>query len=189
MASARTWMLAGGLLALSTLAVAQGPDCKALCFADKKSPRCLQLSKTDARGGSLALVASALADKTRRVIFSSELRGWFDLKDDPCERENSIFDGSQWTNSGGACIVGAKIVILPGSNPIKVALHVPTHIAFSIDREDPFMILRPKTGTVFVQISDGDLHHDWGGRLKRVIATTDKAVFELPRGCLSVPLK
>jgi len=167
-------------------AVAVSPDCASLCTSHQSSPYCLALRKDDARGDAFAKIRAVLANPNSDTIEANSLKAWFGVTDDPCLRGNTLKQGDLWRNKGYPCTVTAGIKFSDSSIPVQIQF--PAVMQFTLERQGSTLILMPKDEPVIIQIADGELHNDWGGAIGAIFATQSKAIFQMPRGCIVIPL-
>jgi hypothetical protein len=173
-------------LLCSTNGYSAVPDCKDLCFGKKNSPYCLVLPKREVRADAMGILRTQFSDQTIQLIRAKELLQWFRVETDPCNRSGTSKLGNEWTNKGSPCIISAEVTLI-GKNRIALQLHMPEVLSFRVDSMDAIQIISVSGDFPMLQIADGNLHNDWGGAIKIIYSSSDKAVFQMPRGCLVAP--
>ena len=160
-------------------------DCKSECSSN--SEFCIYGSLTDDIKNSLLKLYTRLGSLgSEGRIYKSELMKIFNQTDDPCNRDNTVFTGTQIVNTGKECVFSVPIP----DWEVEVEIGMPTRIAgsWSFNNGDLSVAFADKATSMELRIDDEGLDSEWGGRIRSVRASREKVHFETENGCMAVGL-
>jgi hypothetical protein len=112
--------------------------------------------------------------------------GIFDVKEDPCDRKDTLLSSAQITNEGQACFL--KSGIQDGSATFTFVVSLPKTLqgkrstdgnSLKISFEDP-------SKSPAVIIGDARYDHDFGGTVTWASANSSSGIIATKRGCIAV---
>ena len=113
---------------------------------------------------------------------------FFDVKDDPCTRSDTVRENGVWANKGAACLLSVNVDVFPGTSGVPIRIHIPSEILFTATQQADWLKITPRRTATVLEINDANLHNDWGGTVLSVHANATSALFQMPRGCIKIPL-
>lgn len=176
---------------LSAIGQPSGPEkykCETACGSATPTAYCLVAPRDSKLAFAFGEVRKKFLAPSTPPLLSSELKHWFALTDDPCKRSDTVYSGGLWTNDGEACVLSAKLDILPGAKSVVVSISMPSRFQFTAKGVGDTVTFTTVNSSPFLRIEDPNLQLDWGGVIKGATANTSSALFQLPRGCIKLPL-
>jgi hypothetical protein len=172
----------------STLASASRYECTTACAATDPSPYCMVAPRDAKLASALSQLRQRLGNPTPSQLSSADLMRFFDVKDDPCTRGDTLHESGVWANKGAACLLSVNVDVFPGASKVPIRIHIPSELLFTATQRADWLKITPRRTATVLEIADANLHHDWGGTIQGVYANASSALFQLPRGCIKIPL-
>jgi hypothetical protein len=141
-----------------------------------------------------AKLASALQEIRSRLghatprLSKADLMRFFDLTEDPCTRSDTVRENGVWSNKGAACLLSVNVDVFPGASKVPIRIHIPADMYFTVSQQAQWLKIVPQRTVTLLEIADANLHNDWGGTIQSVYSDASQALFQVPRGCIKVPL-
>jgi len=142
---------------------------------------CLVLKLSQSQSDGLIKLRDAITAE-RATISASELRGFFGLSEDPCNRLDTVIKGGTIKNSGDACDLTADPTELPRQlTGLRVTVQVPGVVLGTMKKDAgmtlvdfPYSQMRGK-----LELSNTLLDADWGGDIKSIYVDNNSVGFSV----------
>lgn len=121
----------------------------------------------------------------RMSISPSDLQNMFGLRNDPCKRSETKFNGGTILNTGSACRVSTSVASI-GADSIKASVVVPEELKLEYRNNNGEILITTTHGASFsyIHLNDEFLNSDWGGTIWEIIFTREYAIIETDGGCI-----
>lgn len=154
---------------------------------DDKTGFCLPVNGVSTENDRKMSFKGLYEDTQKRqpvVVSMQRLHELFDVDKDPCERSDSTFANGKFGNHGKRCTITSKIrggligtieadVLVPEKLEADITGGQQLEFTFSNPRSAPRLF-----------IDDEDLHHEWGGQIKRIYFGQSRSIFQTETGCI-----
>lgn len=199
----RPLMIAVGVLTVtaSTESLTQ-ESCEKICQDDK--PKCLKVLDPEdgARPVDFSPLFAALSDPTKSTITQSEMLGFFDQTEDPCNRSSTLVEtlppetgnpvGDVHTifNEGDSCQVTATVT-LPSGFKLKAGFFVPEVLRLRfkfLDEKTLSIEPEPTSGSNVIWFDDNEFFDDFGGPVQHVKFGAERSYVTTQNGCIEVDM-
>ena len=161
-------------------------DCFPACSAYSGSPYCLPMGYDVSVSPKLKALRDKLLDPSRPIP-ASWLRANFDIPSDPCNRGDTAYSAGEWTNAGLPCRLSSRLEIAVGQS-MPLQIDIPPRLLAARETRGSYILVRPRNEAVMLTFGDAGWNSDWGGELTYVAFDERIAMFQTPRGCISVDL-
>lgn len=181
-------LLAACAAAFGQQAAVSRYECTAACGGAAPTPYCLVAPRDAKLASALQELRSRLGNPTSPRLSKADLMHIFDLTEDPCTRSDTVREKGIWSNIGAACLLSVNVDVFPGATKVPIRIHIPAEMYFTVSQQAQWLKIAPQRTATLLEIADANLHNDWGGTIQSVYADASQALFQVPRGCIKVPL-
>jgi hypothetical protein len=161
-------------------------DCENECAND--SPFCLKVNLDDANSmaSKVEKARQLMMDQTKDRIVKSQFTSIFDVKNDPCDRKDTLLSPTQVTNEGKSCYLSSDIQ--DGSATFTFVVSLPKELKGkrSLDGNRLKLTFEDPTKSPAVTIGDARYDHDFGGIVTWATADSSSGIIATKRGCIAV---